>query len=613
MLSQRIRQGFGRFRRRRISIANLLLFGSSGLIVIAVGLVLGIAIWSGRENTVELTRERAELTIGLIRDGLSHRLDPIRVAATGLADLIGQEGIDPFRQDRWLELAAGTLTALPQISALRYVSIDGRVSRVSKSDSGGFRHRTYEERSPTMDRINAAVIEAKQPFWGDVFWGEAVGEPAVNLRAPVRQGDTVIGHVNALVSVASLSRLLLELTQNYESQAFILIDGTRVLAHPSLLFGLEDIGPDRPLPSIDEIGDPVLARIWDEGTFVDRLSSRSILAGRGHIISLGNELYAFIYKQVDDYGPRPWLIGTYIQEETVVAAFARLSRAGTAGLIILFIAAGLAWWTARRVASPVKALAAAAESVRALDFAGAVHLERSRIEELDDAALAFNAMFEGLRWFEAYVPKALVKRLVGRGADTPITSLEREVTVMFTDIAGFTALSERMGPGDVANFLNRHFTLLEACVDAEDGIVDKYLGDGMMAFWGAPDLQTDHALRACRTALAIAAALKADNAGRIMRGLSPVKVRIGIHSGMATVGNIGSEARLNYTIVGDTVNSAERLCELGKSIMGEGDEVIILMSGQTAIEAAAMFQLRQMGEIALRGRRGEIQVFQLKQ
>ncbi len=115
---------------------------------------------------------------------------------------------------------------------------------------------------------------------------------------------------------------------------------------------------------------------------------------------------------------------------------------------------------------------------------------------------------------------------------------------MFTDIVGFTPLSEDMPPADVAAMLNRHFEMLNACIEAEDGTLDKFIGDATMAFWGAPEPTPDHAARACRAALGIARALEADAAA----SETPVSVKIALHTGPLIVGNIGAQSRMNYTV-----------------------------------------------------------------
>jgi class 3 adenylate cyclase len=189
---------------------------------------------------------------------------------------------------------------------------------------------------------------------------------------------------------------------------------------------------------------------------------------------------------------------------------------------------------------------------------------------------------------------------------------EREVSVLFTDIAGFTAFAERLPASEVASFLNQHFTLIGRCVEAWEGTLDKYIGDSVMAFWGAPGDQPDHAARACRAALATAAALGADNEDRSARGLLPIRIHVGVHSGWAVIGDIGAPSRVNYTVVGDVVNVAERLEELARGVAGEDECACILIGGATAQQLGTGFELAPLGRRALRGRAEPLEVFQLQ-
>jgi class 3 adenylate cyclase len=132
-----------------------------------------------------------------------------------------------------------------------------------------------------------------------------------------------------------------------------------------------------------------------------------------------------------------------------------------------------------------------------------------------------------------------------------------------------------------------------------------------MAFWGAPVWQDDTAPRACRAALAIRAAIEADNTRRGAAGLPPIRIRVGIHTGRVVVGNIGRPGRINYTVVGDTVNSSQRLESLGKEIDPAG-EVTILISGATAAQLGSQFGVEPAGRFGVKGREKEIEVYSLK-
>jgi class 3 adenylate cyclase len=262
------------------------------------------------------------------------------------------------------------------------------------------------------------------------------------------------------------------------------------------------------------------------------------------------------------------------------------------------------------MARPIRALADAAAQVRDLNLVSVPRLGASRLAELDDAARAFNAMTSGLGWFETYVPRAVVRRLLAQGDRTAVVSEERAVTVLFTDIRGFAALAQSMTATETAALLNEHFSLIAACVEAEEGTVDKYVGDSVMAFWGAPRADPDHVQRACRAALAIRQAITADNALRAARGEAPLRIGIGLHTGPAIVGNIGAPGRINYTLVGDTVNVAQRLEELTKDVT-EAVAVEILVSREVADSIGAGWPLARWGLQEVRGREGKIEVLRL--
>ncbi len=260
---------------------------------------------------------------------------------------------------------------------------------------------------------------------------------------------------------------------------------------------------------------------------------------------------------------------------------------------------------------PMRRLAMAASGVYDLDVAPAGRtVGRSLFRELDAAAEAVNALLSGLYGSKTYLPRGLMTRLI-RGNVESVVSEERDVTVMFTDIYGFTSLAANQTSRELVEFLNQHFTLLAGSVEAEDGTIDKYIGDCMMAFWGAPDDQPDHAERAFRAALDISSRIRQHNVERREDGLDPVRLRIGLHSGPAIVGNIGAPGRVNYTIVGDTVNVAQRIEGLSKELHQDTRDAVILISAATIEALGGGLQDFSLGTHVLRGRYGPIEIYRL--
>jgi class 3 adenylate cyclase len=253
----------------------------------------------------------------------------------------------------------------------------------------------------------------------------------------------------------------------------------------------------------------------------------------------------------------------------------------------------------RGLSQRIARFADVADSVRRLDFRRAPRLPESSVREVSKAGSAFNDMIQALAWFETYLPKGIILQLMRRGADG-VVSQTQAVTVLFSDIRGFTALSDRMGPEQVASLLNEHFALVGACIEAEGGTLDKFIGDAVMAFWNAPSDQPDHAARALRAARRIAAAIADDNVRRVAGGAPPVRVSIGVHTGPVVVGNIGTPSRMNYTIVGGAVNVAARIEALAAERQGEL-ECCVYASAETLEAAAPSDGFEPVGMVTLRG------------
>lgn len=192
----------------------------------------------------------------------------------------------------------------------------------------------------------------------------------------------------------------------------------------------------------------------------------------------------------------------------------------------------------------------------------------------------------------------------------PPHAVETDVTVLFTDMVGFTKLSETMPPKDVAALLNDHFTLLGRTVEETGGTIDKYIGDSLMAFWGAPAPVADHQEAACRAALQMTERLEAHNTEQRHCGRPAVSVRVGIHTGNVIAGKIGARDRADYTVIGDTVNVSSRIEALGADVIPKGPATI-LISEAVAAALPSGYRYQEVGTAAIRGRRGSILVYRL--
>lgn len=599
-------------RRLRLPIAAVLVAGFGSLMLLAVASVLVLGLVSASTNTFALLNDKADLALAGVEVRVRHQLDPARDMARFIASLIERGDLDSIDSNALTLTLRGALAAAPDVTGIAFIRPDLTGVRAGRQN-GGLQAGAIDLQGDSD--VPPEVLDGPSRSaagWIDPRWLKEASTSFVTLYQPVRRDGRYLGQVAVGVSLGDLSRFLSLLYVEQGLNAFVLYDHTHVLAHPALVgrsFDFSNKADGPPLPRIDQVDDPALAALWTTGTPVQALKKRI----EGKAVAVMGEEYLFLMRNMAGYGQQEWIIGIGFREAEMNGEVRRLYKTGLVGLAILLISVGVALVVGRKISRQVARLAEAADRVRAFEFQTIADLPDSRLREMARAASAFNAMVAGLRWFETYVPKALVLRLMrqrdGLGGGG-LASVQREVTVMFTDIRGFSHMAEHMAAADTAALLNEHFTLLAACIEAEGGTVDKFIGDSLMAFWGAPEAQEDHAARALRAAHAIHHAVCTDNRRRRGDGQAAIRVRVGLHSGPVVVGNIGSASRINYTIVGDTVNVAARIEELSAALQGDA-EVIVLTSGVTAAKGGGAAPLVRQGGRSLRGRTGMTELWRM--
>jgi adenylate cyclase len=579
-----------------------------GLVLAAVIAVLVTQLVTSRTSVVALTHQNIREAFGAIEIALEAHLLP----AVDQIDFLGRQiesGDFPAGdRERLQALLVGGLAATPQIAAVVLVATDLSVLSVQQGEDRALEIKTEPASSTERLRRQLDDVAAR----AGARWYEPVhinGTSYLNLRRPLRRDGDYLGFVASLVSMRGLSQLMADIGEDRDATVFVLQGDDHVLAHPALVSPHPDLSQETPVAALDRVGDLVLASLpsGEEMAGMEPLTADGIEVLR---VSVAGQSYLVATKQVERFGEVPWQIGVWLPMEDTMQAMSRLRHGAVIGALIAALAVALAILLGRLLARPIQRVAAESTKISGLDLGDVALLPGSRISELDEQARAFNAMLGGLRSFERYVPRRLVSRLIASHSDAPLVSQERELTVMFTDIVGFTAMSEQLPAAEVADFLNEHFSLLAACVEAEDGTIDKYIGDALMAFWGAPDAQGDHALRACRAAIAIGRAMTADNAARQAAGRPFARIRIGVHSGPVVVGNIGAPGRINYTIVGDTVNTCQRLEALGREF-DRGEAATILVSERVANAVGEALAVEPVGDYEVKGRSEPVKAFRL--
>ena len=207
------------------------------------------------------------------------------------------------------------------------------------------------------------------------------------------------------------------------------------------------------------------------------------------------------------------------------------------------------------------------------------------------------------RAFSLYVSPEVVDHVMAHPERLALGGERREVTMMFTDLAGFTTLSEKLDAEQVARILNLHFTRATAIVKRHGGTVNRFIGDAIMAMWGAPVEDADQAYHACCAAIEMQEDLERLRGELAGRGLPPIHMRVGVHSCVAVIGNLGSSDRFDYTAIGDGVNLAARLEGVNK-LYGTA----ILLTGETAAKIAGRVRLREVDRVIVKGKTEAVEI-----
>jgi adenylate cyclase len=277
-------------------------------------------------------------------------------------------------------------------------------------------------------------------------------------------------------------------------------------------------------------------------------------------------------------------------------------------VIGVLIAGVIALWLAQNLSQPVAALARRVERIARGDYAQV--MSSTRRDELGQLAGSVNEMARGL------ADRERVRDLLGKVVSKEIASEllsgkvelggeERQVTVLFSDIRNFTTLCEQLPATQIVGLLNRYLSRMSEVIESQGGVVDKYIGDAVMALFGAPVARADAATAAVRAAIAMQEALRELHALHDAEGLPRLATGIGIHTGPVVAGNLGSTHRMNYTVIGDAVNLASRL----QGLTREYDSAIIVSAATAAV--APGFAYRPLGEVRVKGKSELILIYGL--
>ena len=541
-----------------------------------------------------------------------------------------QIGALSYGNSEHLELfILGVLKSYPQISQFFFGDEQGNFIRAMRNHDGTFEGRIINRNvSPATDTIKfwdrdfkfirtetstkikddfdprerpwyIGAKEAQTNYWSDSYLiSLADRSPVLTTAYPVLdQTGRLLGVWAANLDLGEISTFLSSLQIGKSGLALILNSKNEVAAFPNLsqLVGKQKRGLQS--VAVDELGNEPLSRAFQE-----YLQS---LRGKFTITSQGQRFLASFAEFPPSF-PARWKVGLLIPEDDFISGAKNLIRVTLLiWVVVLIVAILLAFLISRSISNPVKLLAAEAKGIK--DF----HLEEkvqitSNIKEIQLMTEAIASMKKGLQAFRRYVPTELVRQLILTGKEAHLGGNKGEMTVFFSDISGFTSIAERLNPEELMLHLSEYFDELTRILAESRGTVDKYIGDSIMAFWGAPIPDQQHALHACQGALRCHERLRELNRRWEQEGKVPLITRIGISTGETVVGNVGSSERINYTVMGDNVNLASRLEEANKIY---GTQIIVNQATYEAVRER--FHLRTLDLVAVKGKHKAGMIYEL--
>jgi adenylate cyclase len=279
-------------------------------------------------------------------------------------------------------------------------------------------------------------------------------------------------------------------------------------------------------------------------------------------------------------------------------------RAKLLGLVTCLLFIPAAWMVGTRMSTTLKTITSQAEQLQAMTSPS--RPIGSFVRELNTLGATVYQAQRAVWSFSRLAPREIVRGVLNGTISTELGGTRQEITAFFTDVRGFTTLSEKADPDVLMLQTSRYFTALTEVILEQGGTIDKFIGDGVMAFWNAPNKQADHCERACRAALLARKANQRINCDFEAEGLPLFHTRYGIHVGEAVVGNLGSSERMNYTVLGSIVNLAARLEGLNKE---HGTEILISEAVYERIKGR--FCCRFVGSVVAKGMVAETRIYEL--
>ncbi|MCX6991192.1 MAG: cache domain-containing protein [Chlamydiae bacterium] len=425
-------------------------------------------------------------------------------------------------------------------------------------------------------------------FWTSIYLYDPTGEPGITVAQPLfNDKGEMIGAVGADLSLAFFSKFLNSQKVGISGRALILNNTSGDILLPI----------ESQTNKNSNVSDVVIAKAYRN--FIDSKQNNFLLtedktqylaAITVFPIAVKNEWLVTVIAPLSDY------FGEILATQKKIV----LISVG-----IFLIASVFVVFFSKRISRPITTLAKEIDKIKHLELASTLRVH-SNILEINTLDSSIAAMRSTITSFAKYVPKEIVRQLIGRGQEITLAGEKKNLTILFCDIVGFTPITEKIPVDLLMPLLAEYFDGMSRIILENEGTIDKYIGDSIMAFWGAPKELSKPWMHACDAALSCQSLLKTLNAERIAKGDPPFFTKFGIDTGMVIVGNIGTSERMNYTAIGDPVNTAARLQTVNATY-----HTSIIISENVYQHIKEDYLTRPLDVVTVKGKLSTIKIYEL--
>jgi class 3 adenylate cyclase/ABC-type nitrate/sulfonate/bicarbonate transport system substrate-binding protein len=628
---------FERIGRPRLSLIMSLLF-----IGLSIPILIFILIYNYNRNSAGMVLILNDAVAQTSQAGVDRTHDLIESTESPLRFIAEVAAADPqyFRTEQSNDLLYRALTSAAHIDAVYASFEDGYHRVVTRIDED---RRRSDPRIPAAANWHASYIDAvtgglsriRHRKFFDV-WPHLVGQydvptdldipnlpgyqeakttrtlavtaPSINpdtgfpilfVRVPIYRGADFLGCATANITMDVLSRFLDKHRASAHSTTLIANrDNGQIIAFPDKQKSVRIENGALSIATLADIDDPDVREAYRRHqTEGDNFVFRSPATGEDVIAAFANF--------PDGFG-QPWQVITLTPIDDFVGTLKATNRLMMIIIIVLTcIELFFIYFAASRLSRPVENVSRQLQEIESLRFDTPAS-PPSNIREIAKLESAASLLRTSLQSFSSFVPLDVVRQLIKSGIPLALGVEPRRLTMFFSDLENFSSHAETLAPADLLVQISTYLEEVSGAIAEEGGTVDKFIGDGVMAFWNAPVLRTDHVLRACAGALRAARRMERVNDVWETEGRPRIRIRIGLHCANVLVGNVGSSTRLSYTALGDGVNVAARLEGINK-LFG----TTICISDSIYEQVHTEILVRPLKRVQVKGRKTEFMIYEL--